>query len=104
MRTRLFIPALVALAALSGCTTGPNGQPYMGGPDNFGEANQQTYAAQVIDPTPQYDTAVPEGQGQHAAAAIERYRTDKVKKPDRVTTSNVRTNGGGGGGGSDGGN
>lgn len=104
MRTRLFIPALAALAALSGCTTGPNGGPYMGGPDNFGEANRQTYAAQVLDPTPQYDAAVPEGQGQHAAAAIERYRTDKVKKPERVTTSNIKTSGGGGGGSGDSGN
>jgi type IV pilus biogenesis protein CpaD/CtpE len=98
MRTSLFIP-VAALAALSGCATGPNGMAYMGGPDNFGEANRQTYAAQVIDPAPVYDTAVPEGLGEHAAQAIDRYRTDKVKKPERVNTSNAKTSGSGGGGG-----
>jgi type IV pilus biogenesis protein CpaD/CtpE len=101
MRTRLFIPvAVAALAALSGCATdGPNGMAYMGGPDNFGEANRQTYAAQIIDPAPVYDTAVAESSGDHAAQAIDRYRTDKVKKPERINTSNVKTSGGGGGGG-----
>lgn len=81
------------LSLLAGCTGGPNGQPYMGGPDNFGEANRQTLAAQVIDPAPAYDTAVPESHGEHAAQAIERYRTDKVKKPDRTKTSNLPTGG-----------
>jgi type IV pilus biogenesis protein CpaD/CtpE len=58
----------------------------MGGQDNFGEANRQTFAAQVIDPVPIYGTAVPETHAEHAAQAIERYRTDKVKLPDRVKT------------------
>jgi type IV pilus biogenesis protein CpaD/CtpE len=103
MRINLLIPvAAAALAALSGCATdGPNGLPYLGGPDNFGEANRQTYMAQVIDPAPVYDTLVPESQGEHAAQAVERYRTDKVKKPERVNTSKLKTGGGGSGGGDD---
>jgi hypothetical protein len=73
---------------LSGCqTTGSGDLPYMGGPDNFGEANKQTMAAQVIDPNPTYDDPVPETHGEHAAQAVERYRTDKVKLPDRVRTT-----------------
>jgi len=57
--------------------------------DNWGEAFRQTMAAQIIDPNPQYDTAVPKSSGEHAAAASERYRTDKVKRPDKVSSSSV---------------
>jgi len=60
-----------------------------GGEDNWGEANRQTMAAQIIDPAPHYDYSVPESSGDHAAQAIDRYRQDKVKKPDRVRTSTV---------------
>lgn len=92
--------ALAAALALGGCQhDNPRGLPYMGGPDNFGEANRVTMAAQVVDPDPAYDTAVPETQGEHAGRAVERYRTDKVKRPERIRTSNSTTGGGGGSGG-----
>lgn len=55
--------------------------------DNWGEANRQTMAAQIIDPVPEYADANPTTSGEHAAQAIERYRTDKVKKPDKVKTT-----------------
>lgn len=64
---------------------------------DFGEANRQTYAAMVIDPDPQYDEPLATS-AEHAADAVERYRTDKVKQPETIsTTSGI---GGGGGGGS----
>lgn len=103
MRSKpLAIAALMGACLLAACQHGgPNGYPYMGGPDNFGEANRVTMAAQVIDPTPEYDTAVPEGHAEHAAQAVARYRTDKVKKPDKVRTSKTaaETSGGDSGGG-----
>lgn len=74
---------------LSACTTGDDQHPFVGWGENFGEASRQTLAAQVIDPDPVYDAAVPESSGAHAAQAIERYRTDKVKKPERLRTSDV---------------
>lgn len=99
MNSKRTLAGTAALCALlGGCATGPNGEPYMGGPDNFGEANRQTYLAQVIDPTPDYDTAVPESSGAHAAQAVERYRTDKVKKPERMNTSKVSAQTGDSGG------
>lgn len=89
MRSELLLP-LAALLALGGCAQAAlDGSAYLGGKDNFGEANRQTMAAQVIDPAPVYDTGVPETHGEHAAQAIERYRTDKVKMPDRVKTTNA---------------
>lgn len=98
MRTRptrlsLALAGSVAAAAASGgCVHGSSG-PYMGGPDNFGEANRQTFAAQVVDPQPQYDYAVPETSAEHAAQAVERYRKDQVKQPDRINTSDLDSGG-----------
>lgn len=82
--------ALTAALPLSACQTADlRGGPYNGGKDNFGEANRQTFAAQVIDPAPVYDKSVAETHGEHAAQAVERYRQDKVKLPDRVKTTDA---------------
>lgn len=89
--------ALVGTACLCACAADGT-LPYQGGPDTFGEANRQTMLAQVIDPDPQYDYAVPETSAEHAGQAVERYRSDKVKKPDTMRTSNTAIGGGGGGG------
>ncbi|ALR22491.1 hypothetical protein [Sphingobium baderi] len=83
--------ALIPLAAA--CT--PN-DPTMGG------AIRTNYAQQVINPAPLYEGQEMEGgDGARAAAAVERYRTDKVKQPRTIRTTSG--SGGGGGGGSSGG-
>jgi hypothetical protein len=89
--------ALGLAVLLSGCVAGGKGS-LKSIPDNFGEANRQTMMAQVIDPNPEYDTAVPVSSGEHAGQAIERYRKDQVKKPERSKTSNVGQSSGGNGG------
>jgi type IV pilus biogenesis protein CpaD/CtpE len=97
MRTELGALAAASLILLSGCATdGTGALPYMGGKDNFGEANRQTMAAQVVDPDPVYDTAIPETHAEHAGQAVERYRTDKVKMPVRIQTSKNASGGSGG--------
>ena len=84
--------ALAALPLLAGCETGMAGR---GEPaSTFGEANRQTMLAQVVDPDPQYEFLDPETSAEHAAKAVERYRKDAVKKPERVKS----TSGIGGGG------
>lgn len=79
--------ALAGSAALllTGCETGINAPP---GAASFGEPNRQTMMAQVIDPDPQYDEPLA-SSGEHAAQAIERYRTDKVKQPPKTTSTRV---------------
>ncbi|PKB14516.1 hypothetical protein B0I00_2106 [Novosphingobium kunmingense] len=67
--------------------------------DNWGEANRQTFAAQVIDPDPQYDTINPVTSGDHAAKAIDRYNKGTVKVPEKIRTSSMSGGGGSGGGG-----
>lgn len=81
----------LALVALSGC------ESTMGAPNaaKFGDANRMTMMAQVVDPDPQYDGPMT-GSGENAAQAIERYRTGKVKQPERARTT-APTSGGGGG-------
>ena len=94
LRLTLFV---LAVPLVAGCTTSSSLR--QGADDEgWGEANRQTMAAQIIDPTPQYDYAVPETSGEHVADAIQRYRDDKVKRPERVKTSSISTGGAGGGG------
>ena len=78
---------LLVSLCLAGCNA--DGMGLNSTADNWGEANRQTMAAQIIDPMPVYDYAVPASSGDLAAKAIERYRTDKVKKPERVQTTKV---------------
>ncbi|MBB4615658.1 hypothetical protein [Novosphingobium taihuense] len=96
----LRVGLLGAVLMVGGCVTD-------GGEMALGEATNRTLRAQIIDPAPVYEYADPTTSGVLAAAAIERYRTDKVKKPERVKTSDLSQgggNGGGGGGNSGGGN
>jgi len=61
--------------------------------DNWGEANRQTFAAQIVDPAPEYDTLVPITRGDHAVAAADRYRTGTVKEPKSERVSNASGSG-----------
>ena len=53
----------------------------------FGNAVRTTMAAQVVDPDPQYAEPVPATDAAKSAAAVERYRTDRVKQPDTISTT-----------------
>ena len=79
-----FWGAVAGMALLPGCAHDIYGEP---GAAKFGEANKQTMMAQVIDPDPEYDFQVPDTSAQHAAQAVERYRTDQVKEPDTIRST-----------------
>ena len=77
--------ALVALPLLAGCSTyGPDAAGVVD--EGFGEANRQTYAAMIVDPEPEYDEPLPTS-AELAAQAIERYRTDSVKEPESIRST-----------------
>lgn len=88
-RARRLAPAalsiLAALPLLAACEhdMAGTGEPL----STFGEANRQTMMAQVIDPDPQYEYLDPATSAEHAGQAVERYRKDKVKKPERVRST-----------------
>lgn len=92
----LRIGLLGAVLMLGGCVTTDGGEVALG------EATNRTLRAQIVDPAPVYEYADPTTSGELAAAAVARYRTDKVKKPERVRTSDLSQGGGGNGGGSGG--
>tara|TARA_R110001599_G_C12241398_1_gene658872 strand:+ start:2183 stop:2470 length:288 start_codon:yes stop_codon:yes gene_type:complete len=78
--------AAATVASLSACTANDT---------TFGGAVRQNYAAQIVNPDPQYEEAQTT-DGTLGAAAVERYRSDQVKKPVSIRT----TSGSGGSGGS----
>ena len=82
LRTALLTAGVIATA---GCATG-SGNDFMAD-TSWGEANRRTMAAQVIDPNPVYDTAIPPTSAQNAVSAIDRYYDDAVKEPDEVSTT-----------------
>ena len=88
-RLKLAI-ALAALPLLGGCIH----QSILEEPGDaaWGEANRQTMMAQVIDPDPVYEEPMVTS-GEHAADAVERYRTDQVKEPDSIRTTNAGVSG-----------
>lgn len=82
--TKLGLVAVIALP-LTACT--PNDP-------TLGASVKHNYAMQVIDPDPEYTGVPNEGaSGDKGEAAVERYRTDKVKQPETIRT----TSGSGGG-------
>ncbi len=91
-RKHLIAATLLSLGA---CTQG------MAGPGTedrtWGEANRQTMAAQIIDPVPPAADTVQTGRGDHTQMALDRYRTDRVKRPDRLRVTSVGTGIGTGG-------
>ena len=90
----LAAPFAIMTIALAGCsTTSKTGSIE---DTTMGEALHMTLAAQVIDPDPQYEYLDPATSGQHAAQAIERYRTDKVKKPERISSTSRGSSSGSG--------
>ena len=87
--------ALAAAFTLSACATVED-QEWLGYQDpGFGEANRATYAAMIVNPDPQYDTPIPATSAERAAQAIERYRNDQVKEPERISTTDQISEGGG---------
>ena len=98
-RRAMAMGALAALAASTAACTHAD-REFIGQQDTgFGDANRATFAAMVINPDPRYDTPIPTTSAEHAAQAIDRYRKDQVKQPDRINTTSVSGGGSGGGGG-----
>ena len=72
--------AAAASLLLAACSTdGFNSMAISEG--NFGEASRQTFAAQVVNPDPDYGDTAMTASGDAAAKAAERVRTGTVKQP-----------------------
>jgi type IV pilus biogenesis protein CpaD/CtpE len=67
---------LVASLVLAACNT-PADTPR----PEFGQAVRQNMAAQIIDPNPPADMALPPSDGVRRSLAIQRYQADEVESP-----------------------
>lgn len=83
---RIFACAALALS-VAACTPNDIG---------LGNAVRANYAAQVVEPDPQYADAMV-ANGAQAAAAQDRYRKGNVKKPVRAETTVSKSGSGSGG-------
>lgn len=80
---RKILICALSLGLISGCTANDPG---------MGNAVRSNYAAQIVDPDPQYTTPIT-ATGDQTAAAQDRYRRGAVKRPRSIRT----TSGSGGG-------
>jgi len=81
----------LSVLALAGC----NATPYTGeGEEAFGKAVRHNFAVQVVHPEPKPEASAPSVDGSKAAIAVGRYRSDKVKPPLEIRTSDVGSEGG----------
>jgi type IV pilus biogenesis protein CpaD/CtpE len=96
MNSRALAAVALASLLLAGCAEDFSTRAGKLDARDFGEANRQTYAAMIIDPDPQYTTPLP-ASGDHAAAAIDRYRKGTVKEPERASSTNSTGAGSGSG-------
>lgn len=85
-RTRLALAAIAALAATA-CTNRDGRMDLESADHSWGDANRMTMAAQVIDPSPEYDTPIPPTSAVNAARAADAYREGRVEQPERVSTT-----------------
>ena len=85
---RILLSAIGTAMLLGGCSVSEKELVGFQEP-GWGEANRQTLAAQVIDPDPQYDTAIPPTSAKSAVDAVERHANGAVEQPDRISTSNT---------------
>jgi type IV pilus biogenesis protein CpaD/CtpE len=83
-----FCGIAISIIALTACNTPPTLGP---GEEAFGKAVRHNIAVQVVNPEPKPDTAAPSFDGSRSAIAIGRYKSDKVKPPREITTSDVGT-------------
>ncbi|MGH6651590.1 MAG: hypothetical protein ACREB7_10710 [Sphingopyxis sp.] len=78
---RLMLAGVIALPLMAACT------PIDA---TMGNAVKQSFAAQVVDPDPRYDERQ-ETQADKVVPAVVRYRSDQVKKPDTIRTTDTKS-------------
>jgi hypothetical protein len=98
MSSRRFWIVAIGSAALAACNTA---QTHIGDEDpGLGEAAKYNAAIQTINPAPVYaaNSTQPGSNGEVGAAAVKRYRTDKVKQVETMQTTSGASGGSGGSG------
>jgi hypothetical protein len=80
------IAGMGMVLVVSGCQTPPTfGEPE----ETYGAAVRHNIAVQTVNPDPQNKLTPPAHDAARAAKSMERYKTDKVKQPVEIRTSDV---------------
>lgn len=85
-RTRILLAGMAVLAA-SACVNNDGRFDLTSADPTWGAANRATMAAQVIDPSPEYDTPIPPTSAVNAVRAADAYREGRVEEPERIRTT-----------------
>lgn len=85
-RTRILIVGASLLAATA-CVNTDGRVDLTPSDPTWGDANRATMAAQVIDPSPEYDTPIPPTSAANAVRAADAYREGRVEQPERIKTT-----------------
>ena len=85
-RKRMVIAGLAALVT-GACTNNDGRVDLTQGDPAWGEANWATMAAQVIDPSPEYDNPIPPTSATNAVRAADAYRAGEVEQVERISTT-----------------
>ena len=86
-----ILPIAGAALALSACTNADGRFDLSQNDPTWGDANRATMAAQVVDPSPEYDTPIPPTSATNAVRAIDAYEAGDVEEVETIST----TSGGG---------
>ncbi|MBX7460158.1 hypothetical protein [Qipengyuania huizhouensis] len=82
-----ILPIAGAALALAACTNNDGRLDLTQGDPTWGDANRATMAAQVVDPSPEYDTPIPPTSATNAVRAIDAYNEGNVEEVETISTT-----------------
>ena len=82
-----ILPIAGAALALAACTNTDGRVDLTQGDPTWGDANRATMAAQVVDPSPEYDTPIPPTSATNAVRAIDAYNEGAVEEVETISTT-----------------
>ncbi len=92
-RKHILIAGVAALAT-SACTNTDGRVDLTQGDPSWGEANRATMAAQVVDPSPEYENPIPPTSASNAVRAADAYRAGEVEEVETISTTESISDGG----------
>ena len=87
IEAKRILPIAGAALALAACTNADGRLDLTQNDPTWGDANRATMAAQVVDPSPEYDTPIPPTSATNAVRAIDAYEAGDVEEVETISTT-----------------
>ena len=91
---RRMLPIAGTALALAACTNTDGRLDLTQSDPTWGDANRATMAAQVVNPSPEYDTPIPPTSATNAVRAIDAYNAGSVEEVEAISTTDSISSGG----------